>query len=367
MTALGPRSPCPAPVAITALPPPPPAEAKPGGVATHESRQSRGRPRSLRRCARGLRRTEPPCHEFRNLQHGVPTTGGSCRSRSTDARRAQAWSSLDITQLQSAGSRPTIATDYEDWLSFCEARFDAPEDQWDMLYRKYQRIGVTAVGSEFHLGADGLVLEIIRFRSEGGEGCDDPAVLAHEWPLTLAMLRDIQPRAIVANGRPALDALCASAPELAAWTAAGGSMRWKGRGPRHRGGARGPCGGDTYSPPVRRGRRLERLDHPCRGGNAGGTGGAMMQRQGDLATEISRDFTAATFDMSRRGVQSPPAGTTSRKASSRVRLRPLARGSGDPKRSDARRCDGRAIRSRESASSQPPSIHWNGQNRLAGW
>ena len=26
-----------------------------------------------------------------------------------------------------------------------------------------------------------------------------------------------------------------------------------------------------------------------------------------------------------------------------------------------------AMRSRESASSQPPSIHWNGQNRLAGW
>ena len=26
-----------------------------------------------------------------------------------------------------------------------------------------------------------------------------------------------------------------------------------------------------------------------------------------------------------------------------------------------------AMRMRESASSQPPSIHWNGQNRLAGW
>jgi len=26
-----------------------------------------------------------------------------------------------------------------------------------------------------------------------------------------------------------------------------------------------------------------------------------------------------------------------------------------------------AMRSRESASSQPPSIHWNGQNRLSGW
>jgi hypothetical protein len=25
------------------------------------------------------------------------------------------------------------------------------------------------------------------------------------------------------------------------------------------------------------------------------------------------------------------------------------------------------MRSRESANSQPPSIHWNGQNRLAGW
>ena len=26
-----------------------------------------------------------------------------------------------------------------------------------------------------------------------------------------------------------------------------------------------------------------------------------------------------------------------------------------------------AMSSTESASSQPPSIHWNGQNRLAGW
>jgi hypothetical protein len=26
-----------------------------------------------------------------------------------------------------------------------------------------------------------------------------------------------------------------------------------------------------------------------------------------------------------------------------------------------------AIKSRDSASSQPPSIHWNGQNRLPGW
>ena len=28
---------------------------------------------------------------------------------------------------------------------------------------------------------------------------------------------------------------------------------------------------------------------------------------------------------------------------------------------------GAAMRGADSASSQPPSIHWNGQNRLAGW
>ena len=78
---------------------------------------------------------------------------------------------MDITPATNPQEAvPTIATDYERWLSFCQARFDAPEKQWDMLYRKYQRIGGTAVGSEFHLGADGLVLEIIRFRSESGEG-----------------------------------------------------------------------------------------------------------------------------------------------------------------------------------------------------
>jgi hypothetical protein len=26
-----------------------------------------------------------------------------------------------------------------------------------------------------------------------------------------------------------------------------------------------------------------------------------------------------------------------------------------------------AMSSADAASSQPPSIHWNGQNRLAGW
>ena len=161
-----------------------------------------------------------PCHQFRNLQHGVPDDRWQL-PEPFDGRTANAGLVFlgHNPNYDPREDVPTITTDYEQWRSFCEARFDAPEDQWDMLYRKYQRIGVTAVGSDFHLGADGLVLEIIRFRSHGGEGCGDPAVLDHEWPLTLAMLRDIQPRAIVVNGRPALDALCARAPELSAWTA----------------------------------------------------------------------------------------------------------------------------------------------------
>ena len=310
-----------------------------------------------------------PCHEFRNLQHGVPDDRWQL-PEPFDGRTASAGLVFlgHNPSYNPQEAVPTIATDYEDWLSFCEARFDAPEDQWDMLYRKYQRIGVTAVGSEFHLGADGLVLEIIRFRSEGGEGCDDPAVLAHEWPLTLAMLRDIQPRAIVANGRPALDALCASAPELAAWTAGRRLDALEGTWARATVEGLEACGGDTYSPPVRRGRRLERLDHPCRGGNAGGTGGAMMQRQGDLATEISRDFTAATFDMSRRG-GAEPAGWDNLPESVFARALAAAGERGPVIRSGLTLVAAMvaAIRSRESASSQPPSIHWNGQNRLAGW
>ena len=161
-----------------------------------------------------------PCHQFRKLQHGVPDEQWQL-PEPFDGRTANAGL-VFLGHNPSYNPRedvPTIATDYEQWRSFCEARFDAPEDQWDKLYRKYQRIGAFAVGSDFHLGVDGLVLEIIRFRSHRGEGCYDPAVLEHEWPLTLAMLRDIQPRAIVTNGRSALDALCASAPELGAWTA----------------------------------------------------------------------------------------------------------------------------------------------------
>jgi hypothetical protein len=161
-----------------------------------------------------------PCHQFRDLQHGVPDERWQL-PEPFDGRTANAGLVFlgHNPNYDPQEDVPTIATDYEQWLPFCQARFDVPEDQWDKLYQKYQRIGAFAVGSDFHLGVDGLVLEIIRFRSHRGEGCYDPAVLEHEWPLTLAMLRDIQPRAIVVNGRPALDALCARAPELAAWTA----------------------------------------------------------------------------------------------------------------------------------------------------
>jgi len=39
-------------------------------------------------------------------------------------------------------------------------------------------------------------------------------------------------------------------------------------------------------------------------------------------------------------------------------------GSGGPA---ADQPDGRGDEQTDSASSQPPSIHWNGQNRLPGW
>jgi uracil-DNA glycosylase len=161
-----------------------------------------------------------PCNQFRRLQHGVPDErwqlpvpfiGRTANAGLVFLGQNPNYDSHDV---------PTIATDYEQWRSFYEASFDVPQEQWPLLYRRYQRIGVGAVGQDFHLGADGLVLEIIRFRSESSEGCDDPRVLKHEWPLTLAMLRDIQPRAIVANGQRALDALCAVDPGLASATEA---------------------------------------------------------------------------------------------------------------------------------------------------
>jgi hypothetical protein len=160
-----------------------------------------------------------PCHQFRSFQHDVPDERWQM-PEPFDGRTANAGLVFlgHNPSYDPHEDAPTIATDYEHWRSFCEARFDAPEKRWDMLYRKYQCIGAFAAGSDFHLGVDGLVLEIVRFRSHRGEGCADPAVLEHEWRLTVAMVRDIQPRAIVANGRPALDALCAIAPELASVT-----------------------------------------------------------------------------------------------------------------------------------------------------
>jgi hypothetical protein len=183
-----------------------------------------------------------PCHRFRNLQHGVPDNRWQLPvpfiGRTANAGLVFLGQNPSYDPHEDV---PTIATDYEQWRSFYEASFDGPKRQWPLLYRRYQHIGVVAVGSDFHLGADGLVLEIVRFRSESSEGCDDPGVLEHEWPPTLAMLRDIQPRAIVANGQRALDALCAIDPELASATEASRLEALEGRSfLAHLEGLRGP-------------------------------------------------------------------------------------------------------------------------------
>ena len=71
-----------------------------------------------------------------------------------------------------------------------------------------------AIGSGFQLGIDGMVLEVVHFRSAAAEGCSDPGVLAHELPTTRLLLAELSPRVIVANGADALWAVQLLWPSL---------------------------------------------------------------------------------------------------------------------------------------------------------
>lgn len=97
--------------------------------------------------------------------------------------------------------------------NFYRHRLDTDVANWPLLQRRYQSIGEVAAGAHFRLGLDALVLEIVRFRTEKGEGVTD-AVLAHELHLTRQILADVAPTVIVAVGSDVVSQLRLTYSEL---------------------------------------------------------------------------------------------------------------------------------------------------------
>jgi hypothetical protein len=155
------------------------------------------------------------CHAFRTLQDDVPDDRWQM-PEPLNGRTAGAGI-VFIGLNPSYDPReavPAIGSSFAEWDGYHRARFDSPAPGWHKLYRRYRAIGEMAVGSEFRLGRDAVVLEAIRFRSAAGQGCHDRRVLEHELPITGRLLAGLAPQMVVANGGDALWALQMLFPAL---------------------------------------------------------------------------------------------------------------------------------------------------------
>jgi hypothetical protein len=162
------------------------------------------------------RNVEHPCHQFVGLQHGVapdrwqlpvPFMGHSAGRGVVFLGLNPSWNELEPS--------PRWGVEFDEFDRFWREAFDSIEPAWPSLYRWYQRIGERALGDDFSLGRDGLVLEVIRYRSAQSAGCRDPAVLAHELPTTRALLEEATPRAILCCGGDSFWYLREMLPDLA--------------------------------------------------------------------------------------------------------------------------------------------------------
>jgi hypothetical protein len=156
-----------------------------------------------------------PCHAFRRLQDGVPDDRWQMpepfNGRTADAGIVFLGLNPSYDPREAV---PTIGSSFAEWDGYYRARFDSREPRWHKLYRRYQAVGEMAVGAEFRLGGDAVVLEAIRFRSASGKGCNDPGVVEHELPITGRLLAELAPQVVVANGGDALWALQVLFPAL---------------------------------------------------------------------------------------------------------------------------------------------------------
>lgn len=149
-----------------------------------------------------------PCHVFRSLQPEIPDEAWQLPEPFNGHSANAGIVFLGLNPSYDPGEDvPRIGCAFDAWDRYYRARLDSPSQTWHKLYKRCQRVGELAVGPTFRLGIDGMVIEVIRFRSAQGAGCHDAAVLAHELPITRNLLAELAPRVVVANGADALGAL----------------------------------------------------------------------------------------------------------------------------------------------------------------
>jgi hypothetical protein len=149
-----------------------------------------------------------PCHIFRSLQPEVPDADWQLPEpfNGTSANAGIVFLGLNPS-YDPHEAVPRIGAQFGEWDHFYRNRFETTVDHWHKLYRRYQRVGELATSPDFRLGVDAVVVELIRYRSAGGAGCNNPAVLDHELPITGRLLEELAPRVVVANGAAALSAV----------------------------------------------------------------------------------------------------------------------------------------------------------------
>jgi len=146
-----------------------------------------------------------PCHSFVDLQHGVDPSRWQMPIpfMGTTAAKGLVFLGLNPSYDPNEES-PRWGVSFEEWDGFWRRAFESRTVAWPHLYQWYQRIGVHALGDAFQLGRDALVLEVIRYRSEKSQGCDEPEVLLHEMPVTLQLLKEVRPSVLLCSGSKVL-------------------------------------------------------------------------------------------------------------------------------------------------------------------
>jgi hypothetical protein len=156
-----------------------------------------------------------PCHKFRSLQ---PCTHQADWQLPEPFNGKSANAGIVFLGLNPSygGTEwvPPIGTDFEEWDTFYRRRFGGDSSKWARLYQRYQQLGELALGPNFRLGRDAIVLEVVRFRSARGAGVDSQ-VLDQERPLTRRLLQDVEPLVIVSTGSWVLWELRSLFPTLA--------------------------------------------------------------------------------------------------------------------------------------------------------
>ncbi len=134
-----------------------------------------------------------PCHRFVELQHGVDADRWQMPIPFMGSTAALSLVFLGLNPGYDPNENsPRWGISFEQWDRFWRTAFDQAPATWPRLYRWYQRIGQRALGDDFRLGRDALVLEVIHYRSWRSEGCDEADVMRHEMPVTLPLLDQIQ-------------------------------------------------------------------------------------------------------------------------------------------------------------------------------